>query len=148
MAPSLAALKSHADSGVATLAELQAAFPATAEAISRAASAPSENLAPDATFTDRVLARLASLVSVRPVGEGTTGDDPPARLARAEARLGAGDMEGAAAELSALPPGAIADAAKPWLDRATARLAADAALDKLQNAVIAALAQAVPGAPQ
>jgi uroporphyrinogen-III synthase/uncharacterized protein YlxW (UPF0749 family) len=148
MAPSLAALKSHADSGVATLAELQGTFPATAEAISRAASAPSENLAPDATFTDRVLARLASLVSIRPVGEGTTGDDPPARLARAEARLGAGDMQGAAAELSALPPGAIAEAAKPWLDRANARLAADAALDKLQNAVIAALAQAVPGAPQ
>jgi uroporphyrinogen-III synthase len=148
MAPSIAALRSHADSGLATLAELQAAFPAAAEAISRAAAASSENAAPNASFTDRVLARLASLVTIRPVGEGTQGEDPPARLARAEARLGAGDMGGAAGELAGLPAGGIADAAKPWLDRAQARLEAEAALDKLQSAAIAALAAAAPGAPQ
>ena len=148
MASPLATLRAHAEKGVATLAELQNGFPAVAEAISRAASAAADNARPNASFADRVLARLASLVTIRPVGEGTQGDDPTARLARAEARLGAGDIEGAAAELAALPAGAIAEAAKPWLDRAEARLEAEAALDKLQNAVIAALANASAGAPQ
>jgi hypothetical protein len=130
------------------LAELQGEFPAAAEAVSRASSAQSENAAPGASFGDRVLARLASLVTIRPVGEATQGDDPPARLARAEAKLSAGDIEGAAAELAALPAGPIADAAKSWLDRARARLDAEAALDQLQNAAIAALAAASTGAPQ
>ena len=146
--PSLAALQSHAEKGVATLAELRGEFPAAAEAISRAASAQSENASPDASFGDRVLARLASLVTIRPVGEGIRGDDPPARLARAEARLDAGDIEGAAVELAGLPAGNVANAAKPWLDRAGARLDADAALDKLQSAAIAALAKNSPGTGQ
>ena len=95
-----------------------------------------------------MLARLASLVSIRPVGEGTQGDDPPARLARAEAKLGAGDIDGAVDELATLPAGSVAEAARPWLDRASARRDADDDLDKLQNAAIAALAAASPSVPQ
>jgi uroporphyrinogen-III synthase len=147
MAPSLALLKPLAGGGVATLASLQESFPAAAEAISRAAETSADNAATGTSFTDRVLARLAALVTIRPVGEGTQGDDPPARLARAEARLNAGDIEGAAGELAGLPAGALGDAAKPWLDRAQARLAAERELDKLQGVLIAALAKA-GGAPQ
>jgi len=146
--PALGGLRAHAANGVATLAELQGTFPAAAEAISRAASASAQNASPNASFTDRVLARLASLVSIRPVGEGTQGDDPPARVARAEAKLGAGDIDGAVDELAALPAGSVAEAGRSWLDRAVARRDADADLDKLQNAAIAALAAASPSVPQ
>jgi uroporphyrinogen-III synthase len=138
LAPSLASLRAHGDSGVATLADLQDSFPAAADAILHA-MVPSDVSAANASFTDRVLARLASLVSIRPVGDSAGGDDPPARVARAEARLGAGDIESAVGELTALPPGAAADAAKPWLDRANARLDAERALDKLRAAAIAVL---------
>src|SRR4029077_8914753 len=116
LAPSLGALKANADKGVATLAELQASFPATADAIAHAASSVAETTSPDSSFGERVLARLSALVTIRPEGENVQGDDPLARLARAEAKLNAGDVAGAADELSGLPAGAIADAAKPWLD--------------------------------
>ncbi len=142
LAPSLGALKANADKGVATLAELQGSFPATADAITHAASSVAETTSPDASFGERVLARLSSLVTIRPEGENVQGDEPLARLARAEAKLNAGDVEGAVGELSGLPAGAIADAAKPWLDRARARLDAEAALDRLQSDAIAALAGA------
>jgi hypothetical protein len=142
LAPSLGALKANADKGVATLAELQGSFPATADAITHAASSVAETTSPDASFGERVLARLSSLVTIRPEGENAQGDEPLARLARGEAKLNAGDVEGAVGELSGLPAGAIADAAKPWLDRARARLDAEAALDRLQSDTIAALAGA------
>jgi uroporphyrinogen-III synthase len=142
LAPSLGALKANADKGVATLAELQGSFPATADAITHAASSVAETTSPDASFGERVLARLSSLVTIRPEGENAQGDEPLARLARGEAKLNAGDVEGAVGELSGLPAGAIADAAKPWLDRARARLDAEAALDRLQSDAIAALAGA------
>ena len=139
LAPSLGALKANADKGVATLAELQGSFPATADAITHAASSVAETTSPDASFGERVLARLSALVTIRPEGENVQGDEPLARLARAEAKLNAGDVDGAAGELSGLPAGPIADAAKPWLDRARARLDAEAALDRLQGDAIAAL---------
>ncbi len=142
LAPSLGALKANADKGVATLAELQGSFPATADAITHAASSVAETTSPDASFGERVLARLSSLVTIRPEGENVQGDEPLARLARGEAKLNAGDVEGAAGELSGLPAGPIAEAAKPWLDRARARLDAEAALDRLQSDAIAALAGA------
>ena len=67
------------------------------------------------------------------------GDSVAARLARADARLGKGDLAGAGAELAALA-GPAAEAAKPWLDRARRRLAVDAAAEKLDAAALAALA--------
>ena len=85
-----------------------------------------------------MLARLSALVTIRPEGENAQGDDPLARLARAEARLNAGDVAAAVGELSALPAGPIADAAAPWLARARARLDAEAAIASLQDAALAA----------
>ena len=145
IAPSLGALQASADKGVPTAAQLQASFPAMAEAVSRAASSAAEAVSPDATFGERVLARLSSLVSIRPVGDNVQGDDPLAHLARAETAIHLGDVEAAAGELSALPAGPIADAARPWLDQAKARLDAQAAFDKLQADTIAALAKSAGG---
>jgi hypothetical protein len=141
----LAALKANADKGVAPLSDLQATFPATADAIAHAASSVAEATSPDASFGERVLARLSALVTIRPEGENAQGDDPLARLARAEARLNAGDVQSAVRELSALPAGPIAQAAAPWLARARARLDAEAALASLQDATLAAFAKSAGG---
>jgi hypothetical protein len=148
IAPALSALKLHAAEGVPTLAELKASFPATAQAIASASAPPpaSESRPPNATIWDRVLARLSGLVTIRPVGNesGTAApsasDEMSAHVARAQARLDAGDLPGAVKELESLPPGKAADAAKPWLERAHARLAADQALLQLQTAAADALA--------
>jgi hypothetical protein len=151
MSSPLAALKANADKGVAPLSDLQATFPATADAIAHAASSVAETTAPDASFGERVLARLSALVTIRPEGENAQGDDPLARLARAEARLNAGDVQSAVSELAGLPAGPIADAAAPWLVRARARLDAESALASLQDAALAAFAKSpgsAPGAPQ
>ncbi len=145
IAPSLATLKAGADKGVPSLADLEGSFPATADTIAHAASS-AESAAPDASFGERVLARLSSLVTVRPEGENAQGDDPLARLARGEAKVNAGDIEGAVGELSGLPAGPVADAAKPWLDKAQARLDAQAALDKLESDALSALAASTGGA--
>ncbi|HEX3065893.1 MAG TPA: uroporphyrinogen-III synthase [Dongiaceae bacterium] len=142
----LTALKANADKGVAPLSDLQSSFPATADAIAHAASSVAETTSPDATFGERVLARLSALVTIRPEGENAQGDDPLARLARAETRLNAGDVQSAASELSALPAGPIAEAAAPWLARARARLDAEAALASLQDATLAAFAKSAGGA--
>jgi hypothetical protein len=142
----LASLKANADKGVAPLSELQATFPATADAITHAASTAAEATSADASFGERVLARLSALVTIRPEGENAQGDDPLARLARAEARLNAGDVQSAVSELSGLPAGPIADAAAAWLARARARLDAEAAIASLQDAALAAFAKTANGA--
>jgi hypothetical protein len=72
---------------------------------------------------------LSEAVTVRPEGEAE-GDGPLERLARAERRLAAGNLAEAVAELDGLS-GAAREAAAAWLDKARARLAADAAIDAL-----------------
>jgi hypothetical protein len=67
---------------------------------------------------------------VRPVGADVEGEDPAARVARAEAHLATGDLAAAVAELEALE-GPAADAAADWLAKAKSRLAATATLDRL-----------------
>ncbi len=120
-----------AERGVPTLAQLQASFEEVAAAV--AAPAPAE---PSTAWTDRLLQRLRHLVSVRRVGADVEGDDPPARVARAEAMVGAADLAGAVAELDGIELPAVG---KVWLDGARARLAAADALAALASAATAAL---------
>ena len=54
------------------------------------------------SLLDRATGNLMRLVTVRPVGADAEGDDPPARVARAEAALAAGDLAAAVAEIEAL----------------------------------------------
>ncbi|WP_162913159.1 uroporphyrinogen-III synthase [Rhodospirillaceae bacterium SYSU D60014] len=138
-------LAAYAETGIPTLPDLQATFHETARAVTQASQ--SEGLAeslgtdPDSQgWVDRTIARLSSLVTVRPVGDAVEGEGPAARVARAEARLEAGDLEAAVAELSNLT-GAPAEAAADWLTQARARLAADAAAAKLQTTLVRGLAQ-------
>ncbi len=149
--PSIAALTPMAAAGAPTLADLQAGLSDASTTILAAGGAPEP--AASGSFTDRVLAKLQSLVSIQPIaapeggnttGGEATGDTPAAHVARAEAKLAAGDLDAAVAELSTLTA-KQADAAGPWLARARARLAAEKGLADLDNAVLAALASAASG---
>jgi hypothetical protein len=112
----------------ADLAALRAAFPAPAAAALRAVRQDQ----PPATWWAPIAATLQSLVAIRRVGE-RAGEDDEALLARAEQRLVAGDTAAALALLARLSPAAAAPLA-PWIGRAQALEARDAALAELLRA--------------
>jgi uroporphyrinogen-III synthase len=132
----LGALAPNARTGVPTAAQLVQRFDREAAEIVRADIAPE-----GAHWTDRLVARLSSLVTVRRTGADAEGNAPSAIVARAEAKVKNGDLAGAVAELDKLS-GKPADAAQPWLVAAKARLAADAALDALGAHALRQLGQA------
>jgi len=141
IADPLAALKPLAAAGAPSLAQLQAEFPDVATAITQAEGSAAGMV--KGSFWDRVLGRLESLITIRPVAEGgeVAGNSTLDRLARAEDQLARGNLPGAVSELSALS-GSARDAADPWIARAQARFATDAAAKKLAAALLAALAGA------
>ena len=127
LAAPLRALAASAETGVPARGVLRARFAAVAR---DAVQAGRDAEAGD--WFDQTVARLGRLVSVRRTGE-VAGEGTGAVLARAEARLGTGDLGAAVAELGALE-GAAADAAADWLGQARARLAAERALEDLAAA--------------
>lgn len=130
------ALEPYAATGVPTLAQLTSEFPAVALAVSRG-----EHKTAEGEWYERVASRLTTLVSVRRTGPaaiaegGTTG-----ALAEAEAALDAGELAPAVAAMARIEgPGAAA--AAPWLKSARARLAADAALNRLEDQALVNLSE-------
>ncbi len=124
-----------AASGVATRAALAQSFkPAAASIMHAGRKRDGESGA-----WQRFVAWLDSLITIRPVG-AAQGDSPAARVARAEAMLAGGDLAGAIAQLEGLGSPA-SDAAKPWLARAKARLAAEQALAALETRAASAVAR-------
>ncbi|PWR24712.1 mitofilin family membrane protein [Zavarzinia aquatilis] len=128
-------LSAHAAAGLPNRASLAARFAAQARAALQAARIPQ-----DGDMVDRLLAEAGNLVTVRPIGE-IEGDSVEARLARAEARLGRGDLAGALTEIAPLQGGA-ANALAGWKADAEARLAAETAVDLLDGEVSARFAEA------
>lgn len=135
-AAALEVLAAHAEDGVPARSVLRGRFAAVARG---AIQAGRDAEAGD--WLDKTVARLGRLVSVRRTGE-VAGAATDAVLARAETRLGSGDLGAAVAELGALQ-GDAAEAAADWLGEAEARLAAERALDDLA----AAAARGGGGAP-
>jgi hypothetical protein len=86
------------------------------------------------------LRRLGGLVTIRRLGAPPPAG-PEGALAAAQRALAGGDLEGAVADVTRLE-GAIAEAARPWLQAAQERLAVEAALRRL-----ARLAAAPAGLP-
>lgn len=129
----LTAIESHAGEGVPTVAVLRARFAGIAGPIVRAAYAPAEG-----DWLDRTLARLSELVTVRRVGDDVPGDSAEAIVARAEARLAAGDLAAAVMEVERLEE-APAKVAAGWLADGQARLAAQRALATLDGRAVTAL---------
>ena len=79
---------------------------------------------------DSAVARLSGLVTVRRGEEVVWGDAAAAEIERARRAVDAGDIEGALARLSRLPP-AAQEAMRAWADQARALVAARAALAAL-----------------
>jgi uroporphyrinogen-III synthase len=124
VAAAVETLKGRAAAGVPTVAELTQRFDAVSVAAARAAIAPART-----DWVGQALSQLSRLVVIRRTS-GDAGNGPQAVLARAESRLRSGDLAGTVAALDGLKDGP-ADAVKPWLADARARLAADRALAAL-----------------
>ncbi len=122
-----------APDGVPTRAALEREFPALAARAAQAALAPE-----DGDWLDRTAARLSRVVTIRRVGEGE-GEGALAVVARAEARLAAGDLAAAAEALDGLD-GAPALVFGDWRRTAAARAAADAAIARLGSLAVARFA--------
>jgi hypothetical protein len=135
LAETIAPLWPYAAIGVETEADLRARFESLAPEVLSADQAASGG------WTDRVLAKLNEVVTIRRVGGDVAGDGAGALLARAEARLAAGDLAGAVEILGGLK-GPAAEAAAPWLADARARLAADKAVAALESRALAKRAPA------
>jgi hypothetical protein len=120
----LAQLKPYAQTGIPTLAALQNQFNLT---LPKALST---------TQPDGTLARnMQSLIRIRKVGETQTGSGDEAVLARAEAKIGHGDVTAALAEIKSLSP-AAAPIFAAWAHNAQAYLDTGAALEALQPAIV------------
>ncbi len=91
-------LRPLAARGVPTVAEIQAEFPAVADAIVSATTAAN----PNAGFFERLVGSARGLVTVRPTTP-QPGNDPPAVLSRVEAAVNRGDLATALSERQALP---------------------------------------------
>jgi hypothetical protein len=129
----LGALPTHAETGIPTVAELAHNLTKIAEASAAPTSAPAE-----ASFLDSMIASAKSAVSIRRIGAETTGSEPSAVLARAEAALEQGNLATAIEEVEAMPAPAR-DAFAGWLEDARARASANEMLTKLQSTVLASL---------
>lgn len=123
-APGLAELRTYAEKGIASRADILAETDAAAKAMIAAANPPSE----DAGYFERLLSSAESLVTVRPVGS-VEGPGVPETVARMEVALRAGDLAKAIAEYDMLPEAAKA-AGAPFADKIKARLAAEQLADK------------------
>ncbi len=95
----LRALHRLAETGAPTRAGLAKTFPAAAARAAAAARSPEQG---SGWFANAVHA-LSAIITVRRI-DRTTGNGPDALLARAEAQLDDGDLEGALKALDGLPP--------------------------------------------
>jgi hypothetical protein len=85
-------------------------------------------------FFSGLNASLSNMFSLRRVGD-VSGDTPSAIIARAEMRLGEGDLETALNELRKLPAPAK-EAMAVWRVRAEERLSAEQNIDQLKNRLL------------
>lgn len=139
IAQSVAALAPQADSGVPTLAVLRTKFATLAGLIVAAAgTADGEGWIAEAA------ARLASLVTVRRIGETAPAGSVDALVARVDMLLAAGDLRSATDALTLLK-GKPAEVVKSWLKAAEARLAAEKAVANLHVHALSLLAPAKAG---
>jgi uroporphyrinogen-III synthase len=132
--PIIDSIAPMAEGGVPTLSQLAAGFPATE--IARAGEAELAGEVTDDNWLKRFWRGLghsiSEVITVRPTGPDVEGDDTLARLARAEAKLGEGDLSGAVAEVRGMT-GLAAETAAEWRAQAEARLAIEDAAAQLAD---------------
>ncbi len=91
------------------------------------------------SFMDEVLSRARGAIQVKPIG--SAGDTVEAVLGRIEKALKAGDLKEALSESAALE-GPAKEELKTWLEHAQARAAADEAVGKTDQELLASLTKA------
>lgn len=127
-------LAPFADAGVPTLSQLAAAFPATE--IARAGEAEIASDVAEDPWYGRLwigtVHALSEVFTLRPVGPDVEGEGTLPRLARAEAKLGEGDLSGAVAEMKGLA-GLAAETAAQWVALADSRLTVERAAAQLAD---------------
>jgi len=130
-------LGKHAKTGIPTLTTLRDEFASLASSIAAAAN----NRSGDSWF-DKAVNKVSSLVTLRRI-DGV-GETVEAMVARAEARLKAGDLISAAKAVGGIEARSKAahQVAAPWLSRAKARLAAERALASLHVHAVSLLSPA------
>jgi len=124
-APEIERLRAFADQGVMARADIAKAFPDAANAMVAAAVPVDQN----AGLFQRLLSSAESVVKVRPVGE-VPGEEPPARVARMEVAVNAGDYDKALAEYAALPE-AVQAAGAGLVDKIKARVEVEKLVDQM-----------------
>ena len=135
----LETLTPHAELGVSTLAVLKTRFATLAGPIVNAAGTAEG----DGWFAEAA-ARLASLVTIRRVGNTAPDGSIDALVARVDALLSAGDLRSAVEALTLLK-GKPAEVVAPWLRSAEARLAAEKAVANLHVHALSLIAPAKAG---
>ncbi len=139
--PDLNALEDLARSGAPTRAGLAAQF---GDLAGRAASA-ARDPGPDADLLSRIRYTLSSIVTIRHVGS-TKGTTPDAMLARAQALLDDGDVEGAVQAVSSLPV-AARDVLAPWVNAANRRIEIDRHVAGVRTDALAGLSRISQAGP-
>ena len=94
----------------------------------------------DQSLTDQVGNNVFGIFNIRPAGADVEGSGSRAVLARAQSKLSADDLGGAILELGGLE-GQGAEEATAWIERASARLAAEAAVVDLRSHAQALVAE-------
>jgi len=139
IAAAAAPLEEPAATGVASRVVLTQELQALATKIETVAPPPARN------WRERVVRQLRGLVTIRRI-DGT-GDSPDeAAIDAARKALAQGDLSGAIGALGKLS-GDNADAAKPWLQMAQARLGVESALHKVTLLLAARLGSAAAATP-
>jgi len=113
--PELAQLRSVAETGVPTSADIEARFPDLVQQVLDA-----ERAASDESLWQRFSSSARKLITIRRTGE-ISGDDTDAILARMEERINRGELSQAVTQAQDLK-GAAAEAASPWLKDAADRV--------------------------
>jgi uroporphyrinogen-III synthase len=132
-------LQPYAERGVPTRAELSSAFDrAAGRAVAADMGASQDGM------LGGVLRRLNDVITVRRVDASAEGSGTDARLAQAETKLAAGDLNEAVQIVEQLPDPALAEM-QPWLEQARARMAAEQALSALSSQLMSTLAGAAGG---
>jgi hypothetical protein len=126
-------LAAYKEQGVSSLGELQRSFKdISRNVITKHYQGKSDSI------VGEVLSRARAAVQVRP--SGGAGETIEAQLWRIESALKAGDLKGALTEAQAIE-GPAKQELQAWLERASARAAADEALRKTDTELLASLSK-------
>ena len=130
-------LADAARNGIATPAELRRRLGEVADHIDGAKAPPAKSKSAKSKWWQEALDRVRGLVTVRHI-DGTAKTGSEAAVDAAQSALAQGNLAGAVAALDGLS-GTDAKAMQPWLKAARQRLAAEAALRRLQGLLTAQL---------